>query len=286
MPELLVKAALLGDLRGLPERVLGTLLVPGAGRRIAKPHQERIAVEIVDSTRLEPETIEARSLLVGVDRCCTLSAARGVIDGNVPFRGGSGQDEVVRELCERRIRRAGWVCLQRSRDPKVQLAADRSRQRRIEHIADQRVREPPRPTRRARLHQDMRVDGLVEERRDLARGAVLERRHQVERNLDADHRRTGEKLPARVAEAGKPSTDDRLHALSDAQRLADTVGWPAEASFLGEQPDDLADEQRVSLGLAMDGLGKTVGRPLTRGQFDVARDLIDRESRRIEALAR
>ena len=70
------------------------------------------------------------------------------------------------------------------------------------------------------------------------------------------------------------------------QWLTDPFGRPVEASFLGEQPDDLADEQRVPLGLAMDGLGQTVGRPLRRGQFDVARHLVDREPRRIEPLRR
>ena len=178
-------------------------------------------MEIVESTRLEPEAIEARSLLVGVDRCCAFSAARGVVDGDAAFGRWSCQDEVVRKLRERRIRRAGRERLQRPRDPKVELAAGRPGQRRIEHIADQRVREPPCPARRARLHQGVRDNCLVEECRDLARGAVLERHHQVERDLDADHRCAGEKFPARVAETCKPPADDGLHAFGDTQRLTE-----------------------------------------------------------------
>ena len=127
-------------------------------------------------------------------------------------------------------------------------------------------------------------DALVEKQHELARRAVLERSHQVERDLDADDRSAGQHFPTLVAQAREPPTDYGLHAFGHSQCLTDPFRRPVETSFLGEQPDDLADKQRVSLGLAMDGLGKTVGRPLTRGQFDVARDLIDGESRRIEAL--
>ena len=121
---------------------------------------------------------------------------------------------------------------------------------------------------------------------ELARGAVLERRHQIERDLDADDRSAGKDLPTVIAQPREPPTDNGLHPFGHSQWLTDPFRRPVEASFLGEHPDDLADEQRVSLGLAMDGLGQAVGRSFTRGQFDIARDLIDRESRRIEALPR
>ena len=100
---------------------------------------------------------------------------------------------------------------------------------------------------------------------ELARGAVLERGHQVEGDLDADDRGAGKDLPTVVAQPGKPPTDNGLHPFGHSQWLTDPFRRPVETSFFGEHPDDLADEQWVSLGLAMDGLGKTVGWPLTRG---------------------
>ena len=132
----------------------------------------------------------------------------------------------------------------------------------------------------------MRGDGLVEEHDELARQAVFERGNEVERDLDADDRCARKDLPTRFAQARKPPADDRLHPFGHAQRLADGVGRPAQASFVGEQPDDLAHKQRVPLGLAMDGLSQAIGRSLTRGKLDVARHLVDGESRRIEPLPR
>ena len=146
------------------------------------------------------------------------------------------------------------------------------------------MREAPRSARCARLHQDVRGDRLVEQQHELARGALLERCDQVEGDFDADHRSAGKQLPARVAQAGKPSADDGLHALGDPKGLACAVGRPAKASFIGEQPDEFADEQRIPLGLAMDRLGETVGRTLRGGKLDVARHLMHGQSRRIEAL--
>ena len=155
---------------------------------------------------------------------------------------------------------------------------------RVEHVADQRVREAPRSARCARLHQDVRGDRLVEQQHELARGALLERCDQVEGDFDADDRSAGKQLPARVAQPGKPPADDGLHAFGDPEGLACAIGRPAKASFIGEEPDEFADEQRIPLGLAMDRLGETVGRTLRRSKFDVARHLIHGQSRRIEAL--
>ena len=128
-----------------------------------------------------------------------------------PFSGGSGEDEVVRELGERRVSPAARKRLKRPGDPKMQLAPDRPGQGRIEHVADQRMREAPRSAWGARLRQGVGGDALVEEHDELARGTVLERRHQIERDFDADDRSAGKDLPTVIAQPREPPTDDGLH---------------------------------------------------------------------------
>ena len=148
------------------------------------------------------------------------------------------------------------------------------------------MREAPRSAWGARLRQGVGGDALVEEHDELARGTVLERRHQIERDFDADDRSAGKDLPTVIAQPRESPTDNCLDPFGDSQWLTDPFRRPVEASFLREHPDDLANEQRVPLGLTMDGLGQTVGLAFRGGHVDVARHLVDREPRRIEALRR
>src|SRR5438128_12250780 len=73
----------------------------------------------------------------------------------------------------------------------------------------------------------------------------------------ADHRCGAENTPAAVAQTGEPPTDD----LADALREPDLVrrdsarppfAFPPDDPFLGEVPQRLFDEERISFGLAVD----------------------------------
>ena len=124
MAEFLVKTALVGDLRRLPEGSLRSVFVPTAACRLAKPQQERAPIAAVEPAGLECQPVEAQGLLVGVDRSCALRCSTGVVDGNARFSGGSGEDKVVRELRERRVCPGARKRLERPGDPKMQLAPD------------------------------------------------------------------------------------------------------------------------------------------------------------------
>ena len=106
VPERFVEAEMFCDLGSLPEGSLRTILVPAARGRFSKTHEERVPVKVVETAGLQPEPVEPCGLLVRVHRCRPLGSASGVIDGDSGFRSGPGKDEVVRQLRQRRIRRA------------------------------------------------------------------------------------------------------------------------------------------------------------------------------------
>ena len=239
---------------------------------------------IVEPANPQSELIQPCRLLVGMNGRGSLGCAGGEVDRDPGIGGRPGQDVVVRQLRQRRLRRRQM--LEGLGGTEMEIPAHRSRQRRVQHVPDQGMREPPRATRHPRLHQDVGGGAFVEQRQELGGRAILDCGRQLKRDLDADHGRPREHFVAWVAQSSKAPPDDRLDTLGDAERLARAVGWPVETSLLREHADDLADEQRVALGLSRDGLRQPFRRPAPRGDRDVASHLVDGETRRIEPLGR
>ena len=93
--------------------------------------------------------------------------------------------------------------------------------------------------------------------------------------VTADHRRNPQRLVGLLAEAVETAADHLADALRDLQlRRAAAAG---QLALAGEQPDDLADEERVAVGLLLDGLGQSRRRRGARGHLDVALDGADRQ---------
>ena len=89
---------------------------------------------------------------------------------------------------------------------------------------------------------------LVEQLEDGATLESADTRQRIEIELAAEHRGQGEKPVALVREMAQTAADHLPHALRDRKRRHRRL---VQASLRGEQPHDLADEERVAVGLGV-----------------------------------
>jgi hypothetical protein len=159
--------------------------------------------------------------------------------------------EVVGELGQPRVGVRGPERLDRLTHPAVQARAAQLGEPVVERRAHERVREgvaadPP------GLAQHPRLDALLE-RRDqhvvVERGNRLE---QVELELAADDGRHLERLAGRCPEAPQPPRGDLAHAVRH-PGLGQRPGGVQPAAAGPQMTHDLLDEERVALGLAVEG---------------------------------
>ena len=149
-------------------------------------------------------------------------------------------------------------------------------------VPDQGVGEAHAADRAGDLRDDARLDRLVEQLEDGAALESADTRQRIEIELAAEHRGKREKPVALVREVAQAAADHLPHALRDGKRRRRRL---VKASLRGEQPHDLADEQRVALGLGVHRRGQVGCGRAGRGELDEAGDVVPRPGRRAQAFA-
>src|SRR5262249_56454462 len=101
-------------------------------------------------------------------------------------------------------------------------------------------------------------------------------RELVERELPPDRRSDRQGLVARPGEAVEPPPDRVTHALRDprAPALRRAEGLGRQRPLIRQEPDDLADEERISLGLGVDGANESLAGRKRAGGLDEAFDVL------------
>ena len=144
----------------------------------------------------------------------------------------------------------------------------------VEGVADQRVGEGIATV--AQIGDQPLGDRLGRRSHQLLWLHVGDPPDQLLLEVPADHRGDTQCLIGPVAEAIEAPADHLPNALRDLQLRRVTAA--GQLALAGEQPDDLADEERIAVRLLVDGLGQAHGRRGAGGHLDVTLDTPDREA--------
>ena len=198
------------------------------------------------------------------------------VDGLGRRRGLGGLDEVVRELAERRIAVRGVPLLEDGRDPAVQTHPARPAQRRVERLSNQRVGEGVAPRSIGFLFDDPARRGLLERLEHTLARQLGKRLEQLDRERSAD-RGSDRHDAARGRRQRDEALLDRLpHAIGYAQ-LAERCQAPPlgliDGGHFDQVAQDLLDEERVALGLAVNGVREVRRRSAPEPRGDHGGDL-------------
>ena len=137
-------------------------------------------------------------------------------------------------------------------------------------VPDQGVGEPQAPDRAGNLRHDPRLDRLVEQLEHCITIESDDCGHRIDVEL-ATHDRCHREQPFAVSgEVAQAAADDLSHALRNRERSCTRL---AQALLRGEQPHDLAHEQRVALRLGVQRRTELGCRSLGRGHLDEAHDV-------------
>ena len=203
---------------------------------------------------LERAVEVADGLLVGQRRQRPARRAGRVVDGLGRRSGLGGLDEVVGELAERRVGVAGVPLLEDRADPAMQTDAPGPAQRRVERLPNQRVGEGVAPRSTGFLLDDPALRGLLERlEHALARqlGKVVE---HLDRERPADRGGHRHDAARRRRQRGQAPLDRLPHAVGYAElgerSQAPPLG-PVDGGDFDQVAQDLLDEERVALGLAV-----------------------------------
>ena len=157
---------------------------------------------------------------------------------------------MVGQLGQMRPRVGGVGGLKRLPDQPVQVHAPRGEQALVQHLPDQRVREPP----AAELTRD-RPDhpcglGLLQQHEEPLGVQAASRLQRPQLEVAAHHRGDLQDPPAVAGEATEPLGHHRPDPLR--QPAPEHRGAPRgriEPALAGQQPDHLGDEERIAVGL-------------------------------------
>ena len=147
--------------------------------------------------------------------------------------------------------------------------ASRGAELAIERVADEDVREAQATTAAGKIRDDARRHRLVEAVEQRVARALAQPLQRVEPELAAQHRGHREQALAVGREPAEAVPDHLAHALGQG-RPPGRGPRLVETPFGGEQPDELADEERVALGLSVHGSRESVAGGLARDQLDDA----------------
>jgi hypothetical protein len=140
--------------------------------------------------------------------------------------------------------------LQRLPDQPVKPHPPRGRQALVQHLADQRVREPPaaQPARDRTDHPGRL--GLLQQLQQPPGVQAAGRLQHPQLEVAARHRGNLQDSLAAAGQATQPLGDHRPDTLRQARRQHRRAQLsPTELPLAGEQPHDLGDEERVAVGL-------------------------------------
>ncbi len=204
----------------------------------------------------------ARRVRVGQHRLLPQPGRLAV--GVAPLRLLGRQPQVPRRL-GRGVRRLRGVEVMRERDrvtrvqpfhrggdAGVQTGAAQAGDVVVQRVAHERVREPQRAARDARLVEDARAQRGVQALDQRVLVDAGDRGQHVEGELATDHRGVVEHRLRRRGQPGDPAPHDVPHAR---RHLADR----RVLTVVLQQPGDLPDEERVALGAPGDRVHRLVG---------------------------
>ncbi len=175
-------------------------------------------------------------------------AAAGVLERGAERVRRAGGREVVDELGRERVVGRG-VTRQDRRDPRVPLGAQRRGHLVDQYPPDDRVREG---VAVAAFHLD--EDAIANGARQVVGRRRLGPHFGEQAGIDgvAEERRDGERRAAAVAEPAEPARNHLAHAVRHPARVEVGRG----IVLARQQLDDLADEERIAVGLAMERLAE------------------------------
>ena len=281
--ELLGQVALLGDVCGEEERLLGSLEITFARLTVAEAKQQaapgfrvRRALRFLDLDR-EPE--EADAVLVGEEGRSSFGRTRRVSDRLVDVAPRRGLAEVVGKLGEVRLGVRGVQVLQHLAHVPVDAHPLRGRQALEDDIPDESVREAHAADRGRSFGHDTRGNGFVHDLQELVGTQSARPRERVEPELASEDGREGQGATASVGQEREPSTDHLPDPRRDRGSRHGCLARVLEAPFRDQETDHLAHEQRVALGPLLYGLDHGRRDPGVDGRFDQRRDIGAPEAR-------
>ena len=237
-----------GDRAGLDERVACAGDVTGAAARLREPEEQVAPGGTGCGGEREPTLEVLGRLFVREPLERLLARQLCILDGlrRVAPRGRV----VIRENTEMVLEPLGAQVLDRVRDPKVQACASCRAERVVERL-----------TRAARAVNEYRPGMLVSSTTTRCHGFV-ERVEQVvfvvagdldekiEVELAADHGCRAQRASCSLGQVFDPSSDHLFHAVGHAERLEGEATSRVRRADLVDVAADLADEERIALGLA------------------------------------
>ena len=261
-------AELLGQRRRLAERRGGVGPLAAAHPRLAQGQQQLAApahrVGLEAPLHVERAGVVLGRLLVGEHGGGLLGGAQRIDDGLLRVLGvRRATGEVMRQLGQVAAVPAPLRGLDRLPHALVDPGPARHRHPLVERLPDQRVGEQVVAGALVRLGQEAGRERLLERAEELVLGQQHDAFEQCGVDVAADHRRDAEQLDGRRLEPAEPPRDDLLDALGQTEALELRRARAAGVHPRLEQvADDLLHEERVALGLLVEGMGERARRRL------------------------
>ena len=223
----------------------------GLGLRVAA-RQQQVAAALLVGRRLveraQRDLVQPRRLLVREHAHRALRRLLGVVDRLRRAALRRREEEVVRELGQRRLGAVDLEALERLADAQVQPRAARLGEAVVERLPDQAVREAAAAVDARDLGDHVRRDALLDDLVELVLVVRPDGLEQLDPELAADHGGGREHLAGALGQRRQPAPDHLADALRQLER-------PRRAVALGlrrvaaEVADHLLEEERVALGL-------------------------------------
>ena len=252
-------AELAGAVGGALKRLAGPVEAPGAVGALAEAEQQVAAQRLVDRRhrleRRDGRFEEAGRFLVGEHRLGVLGAAMRELDCLFDRAEGQRPRVVMRQLGEMSVDGAPAVRFDAPGDAEVQRLPLRRRDVAVERLGDQHVRETVAPGHLRQRDDQAAGDGVVHRRGQRGRGQIDGVAQQRHVELAAHHRAHRQRALGVGRGQRNALADRHAHAVRDAERVQRGSIDAAVGTARGrrEQADDLADEERVAVGDAVDG---------------------------------
>jgi hypothetical protein len=180
---------------------------------------------------------------------------------------------VVAKLRQVRLGILGVEVLQHLADPTVHPHAPPGREVIVERVPHEAMREAKPSSGAGHLRQHVGGDGLVEHLENPIRAQLADSADGIHGELSAEDRCQSQQLRAPIGETIQAPADHAAHALGDRRAPGVSVAGLLEPSFGGEQLHHLVHEQRIALGLPVDGGGQRLRRLELGGELDEPGDV-------------
>jgi hypothetical protein len=255
------------DLGRGPKALLRPVTVAGAHLRVAHGEQQVAAGFFVRFGYLEDHLVQPHRLFVGQRRDGAVTRQARVARGRIRV---APLEVVVGELGGVGLGMRRVEPLERLPGPPVGPGAPAGRKLVVERVADERVREPEAPACLGYLDQHVGGYRGVEHLERLIASRLAEAPQGRGRELPPEDRCTHEHVGALLRQVGQALCDHLPDGVRDGRTAA--LG-AAQASLGDQQLDQLVDEERIAVGLAVNRRGQRVGVLDLRRQRDEAGDV-------------